>query len=193
MKIALADAQKSAYFNQFWLGGYGSAWGFRFRYVPEYIVTQEVFAQGNGVTTTFQLLVTNNRPGASAVLRSGETAISNVRKIYKPVVNTHLTSVGSAGGSVTLLEPDGGSNRVIDTTFRIYVNGVEATSGWTVNNTTGIVSFSVAPANGAILSWTGEFDTPVAFIGNSYVHNFDVPSEIEGVELREILGPELGL
>src|SRR5215213_1430167 len=177
MKIALANAQRSAYFNQFWLGGYGSAWGFRFRYVPEYIVTREVFGIGDGVTTTFQLVVTNTRPGAATILRSGETLLTNVRKIYKPVVNTHLTNVGGAGGSVTLRKPDNSGDRVIDTAFKIYKDDIEATSGWTINNTTGLTTFLPAPSIGVILSWTGEWDIPVTFTGNTYTHNFDVPSE----------------
>jgi len=37
----------------------------------------------------------------------------------------------------------------------IYKNGVLQTSGYTISN--GIVTFSVAPASGAVLSWTGSF------------------------------------
>lgn len=44
----------------------------------------------------------------------------------------------------------------------IGVNGIETLSGWSVDTTTGIVTFSVAPAAGDI-TWGGEFDVPVRF------------------------------
>lgn len=47
-------------------------------------------------------------------------------------------------------------------TVRIWVAGVEAVSGWTVSGTTGVVTFAVAPASGAITA-SFEFDVPVRF------------------------------
>lgn len=47
-------------------------------------------------------------------------------------------------------------------TVRVWVAGVEATSGWTVSGTTGVVTFAVAPASGAITA-SFEFDVPVRF------------------------------
>lgn len=178
LKIALADVQDSDYFQRFWLGGYGSGVGFRFRYVPDYIATLQSFGVGDGSTIIYSLTKTYTRPGV--------TARQDVRRIIKPVTNTLVS------GGVTLYEPDGVTLRVITTPLVIYVNDVPTVS-YTINNTTGIVTFGFTPSVGATLKWSGEFDTPVAFMGNSYEHNFDVPSEINGIQLRELLPAELGI
>lgn len=47
-------------------------------------------------------------------------------------------------------------------TFHLYHNGVEVTSGFTVDYTTGIVSVSGGVASGT-WAWSGEFDVPVRF------------------------------
>lgn len=48
-------------------------------------------------------------------------------------------------------------------TVLIGVNGVELLSGWSVDSTTGIVTFSTAPANGENVTAGFEFDVPVRF------------------------------
>lgn len=48
-------------------------------------------------------------------------------------------------------------------TVRVGVNGVEQTSGWTLDTTTGIVTFSVAPTNAHPVTAGFEFDVPVRF------------------------------
>ncbi len=48
-------------------------------------------------------------------------------------------------------------------TVRVGVGGVEAMSGWSVSATTGIVTFAVAPADGAAITAGFEFDVPVRF------------------------------
>ena len=48
-------------------------------------------------------------------------------------------------------------------TVRVAVDGVEITSGWSVDATTGLVTFDVAPAPGAVVSAGFEFDVPVRF------------------------------
>jgi uncharacterized protein (TIGR02217 family) len=62
-------------------------------------------------------------------------AVSQTRKILKPVVGT--VSVG--------------------------VNGVLQSSGWTVDTTTGVVTFVTAPSNGYAVTAGFEFDVPVRF------------------------------
>lgn len=44
----------------------------------------------------------------------------------------------------------------------VMINDVAAT-GYTIDNDRGIVTFDTAPANGTVLSWTGEFDIWVRF------------------------------
>lgn len=45
----------------------------------------------------------------------------------------------------------------------LKVDGVSFPAGYSVNYTTGIVTFSVAPAADEVLSWSGEFNVPVRF------------------------------
>ena len=47
--------------------------------------------------------------------------------------------------------------------MRIAIDGVGQTSGWSVDTTTGIVSFTTASAAGAIITAGFEFDVPVRF------------------------------
>jgi uncharacterized protein (TIGR02217 family) len=48
-------------------------------------------------------------------------------------------------------------------TTTIAVNGTATTSGWSVDTTTGLVSFTTAPAIGAAITAGFGFDTPVRF------------------------------
>lgn len=41
---------------------------------------------------------------------------------------------------------------------RVYLNGVRQTTGWTVGDDTGIITFDAAPAEGTPVQWTGTFD-----------------------------------
>ena len=51
---------------------------------------------------------------------------------------------------------------VVDT-VRIWVDGVEQMSGWTVDTTTGVVTFTTAPDIGDDIKASFEFDVPVRF------------------------------
>ena len=48
-------------------------------------------------------------------------------------------------------------------TVKVYRNGVLVTSGISIDTTTGLVTFSSAPANGVIVTADYEFDVPVRF------------------------------
>ncbi len=48
-------------------------------------------------------------------------------------------------------------------TVFIYANGVKQTTGVSINTTTGIVTFSTAPAQGVVITADFEFDVPVRF------------------------------
>jgi uncharacterized protein (TIGR02217 family) len=48
-------------------------------------------------------------------------------------------------------------------TVKIYRDGVEATSGWSVDTATGIVTFATAPDNGVQITADFAFDVPVRF------------------------------
>jgi hypothetical protein len=102
---------------------------------------------------------------------------------------------------VTLFEPDGVTGRVVPHSgppgtgqaFQVFKDGVNQVSGWTVKNTTGEITFSSAPANGVVISWSGEFDTPCRFMQNSFQLKADVASEAHGLSIVEILPAELSI
>ena len=48
-------------------------------------------------------------------------------------------------------------------TVKLYRDGVEATSGWTVDTATGIVTFATPPAAGVQVTADFAFDVPVRF------------------------------
>ncbi len=48
-------------------------------------------------------------------------------------------------------------------TVRIAIDGVDQTTGWAVDATTGVVSFTTAPASGTAITAGFEFDVPVRF------------------------------
>lgn len=151
----------------FFVARRGRAYGFRF-IAPE---AQEVsagapeqFGVGDGADTTFQL---------QRVHTSGPR--SYTRPIVKPM----------AGG----LAHVPGSSQV-----KIYKDGVEQTSGVSVNSTTGIVTFTSAPSNGAVLTWSGLYHVPVCFGSDQFESQIDIGSSSTfGVELIEMLPVELGL
>jgi uncharacterized protein (TIGR02217 family) len=65
----------------------------------------------------------------------------------------------SSGGNTdvrTITKPVAG-------TVKVYLAGVLQMSGWSVNTTTGIITFTTAPGNGVAVSADYEFDVPVRF------------------------------
>ena len=68
----------------------------------------------------------------------------------------HRRHVGSVIEIRTVSTPVAG-------TVRIYKDGVEQLSGWSVNVTTGLIAFTTAPAVGVEIKADSEFDVPVRF------------------------------
>ena len=95
------------------------------------------------------------------IKRYGDAAAEHIRRITKPVA-----------GSV-----------------RIAIDGTEQTSGWTLNAATGEITFTTAPASGAVITAGFEFDVPVRFdtdelrIDLEYFRAGGAP-DIEIIELR---------
>lgn len=188
VQTGMMDADDLARFMEWWGGGFGSAYGFRVVIVSDFYVIDEVIGTGNGSQTVFPLIKTYSRPGA---------AHSYTRRIVKPVVNALL-----GGAGVTLFEPNGTTTRAIPTirgaglgvpAFTIKKAGVVQGSGYVVDNTVGTITFAVAPTGGQVITWSGEFDTPMRFMGNSFQLRPDVASDIQGLQLCEILPAELGI
>ncbi len=80
-----------------------------------------------------------------------------------------------------VIKPDG-------PTVKIGVDGVEETSGWTVNESTGIVTRGVALAGGEEITWGGEFFYKARFDTDEVEWNFAAwragSIEVPVIELR---------
>lgn len=70
------------------------------------------------------------------------------------LVKTH--TVGASSFARQILTP-------VTASVRVWVNGVEQMSGWSVSRTTGIVTFTIAPADGAVIEASYTFDVRVRF------------------------------
>jgi len=71
---------------------------------------------------------------------------------------------------------------------RVALNGVEQMSGWSVDTTTGIVSFTLAPGNAVIVRAGFEFDVPVRFDSDQLDVTLDIErlGSITSIPLLEI-------
>lgn len=178
------------YLMQFWVGGFGSGYGFRCWIFNDFYAIAEVLGTSDGTIASKTWLLTKKyrRPGASH---------SYSKRIIKPVINAH-----PAAGSVTLYEPDGITSRAIPSTegalngvpaFTVYLNGVAQTTGFTIDNTTGTLVFTSAPANGVVVSYSGEYDYPVKIMQNSLGLKADLQSEIKSVLIVEQLPAEFSI
>jgi uncharacterized protein (TIGR02217 family) len=65
-------------------------------------------------------------------------------------------SSGTQAWTRTITKPVAGS-------VTVAIDGVEQATGWSIDTTTGLVSFDSAPAAGAIITAGFEFDVPVRF------------------------------
>lgn len=74
-------------------------------------------------------------------------------------------------------------------TITIYKDAVLQSSGFTITHTTGIVTFSVAPANGVVLTWRGDFYFRARFDTDELPVQFDTynnhSASVPVVEERE--------
>jgi uncharacterized protein (TIGR02217 family) len=92
-------------------------------------------------------------------------AISNGSTLLYQLMRTFYS--GNVGRIKTIYKP-------VDPII-VYVDGVEDNTV-SVNYDAGLVAFTTAPSNGAVLSWTGQYNTPVRF-------NTDVISmQLNGVD-----------
>lgn len=73
-------------------------------------------------------------------------------------------------------------------TVRVAVAGTEVTSGWTVDTTTGIVTFSSAPAAAAAITAGFQFDVPVRFDTDQIDVTLDIERQgsIQSIPLIEV-------
>jgi uncharacterized protein (TIGR02217 family) len=86
---------------------------------------------------------------ASQLLGTGDDALTQFQLLK------HYPS-GSVIETRTVTKPVTGS-------VKVYLDGVEQVAGWSVDETTGLVTFSTAPAAGVAVTADFEFDVPVRF------------------------------
>jgi uncharacterized protein (TIGR02217 family) len=120
----------------------GMYYGFRFKDWADYKSNSSKIGS-SPISALDQNIATANGTTTAFQLRKGYTAgnVVRYRKICKPVVNTVLVAVDS----------------------------VPITTGFTVDYTTGIITFNTAPANGAVITAGFEFDVPVRFASDDFV------------------------
>ena len=73
-------------------------------------------------------------------------------------------------------------------TVRIALGTVEQMSGWTLDATTGVITFTTAPANGVVIRAGFEFDVPVRFDTDTLDVTLDIErlGSITSIPLLEI-------
>ena len=71
-------------------------------------------------------------------------------------------------------------------TVKVFADTVEQTNGWTVNTSTGIVTFSSAPALNVALTASFEFDVPVRFEEDEFRLSLEDVDIGQGVEINII-------
>lgn len=90
-------------------------------------------------------------------------------------------SVGGASYARPIKKPVSGS-------VLIGVNGSSVGSGWTIDTTTGIVTFAVAPTDGHAVTAGFEFDVPVRFTSDELSTNIELyragTAQIELMEVK---------
>jgi uncharacterized protein (TIGR02217 family) len=145
------DAAQAFFYN---VGGQADA--FRFKDHKDYSASGQLLGYGDGNTTTFQLVKNYSSAGRTYT-----------RTIVKPIMSTISDFQGNA----------------LSDTVVIYVNGTVQTYGtaWTIDATTGIVTFATAPAAGSppnAVTADFEFHYPVRFKDDALaaqVEESDVP------------------
>lgn len=155
----------------FYMARGGKARGFRFRDWTDFMVGQ-VWSVANGIAG-----ITYGTPAQFAT-GDGATTAFQLNRVYADDVNPITRKI----------------TRPLSGTVKIYKYissaWVEQTSGVSVNFSTGVVTFTTAPANGVALGWCGQFDVPVRFDTDKPTFSMDLAyvgqvQNIGLIELRE--------
>lgn len=126
--------------KDFYMGRMGAAYTFRFKDWADCNSTgsgSDVSLTGESIDDEDQLIDTGDGVETTyqLVKRYTSGSVTRVRNITKPVAGT----------------------------VRIGVNAVEQMSGWSINTSTGVITFDAAPTDGHDITWGGEFDTHCRF------------------------------
>lgn len=119
--------------TEFFHAVHGSAYAFRFKHHAD-------FKSGN---------ITQAVSPTDQVIGTGDGAITEF-----PLKKTYTKGALSRARLITKPNTD---------TVHVALNGVEQLSGWSVDTTTGVITFDSAPGNGVSVQAGFEFDVPVRF------------------------------
>ena len=119
-------------------------------------------------------------PGASVAPTDQAIATGDGATKTFQLVKTYAS--GPSGWTRAVKKPVAGA-------VRIAVAGTELPSGWSVDTTTGLVTFASAPAHGAAITAGFEFDVPARFDTDSLSVNLAsfAAGEIPAIPLVEVL------
>lgn len=145
---------------QFWEARYGQLYGFRFKDWFDY----KSCKPSSTIAFTDQVIG----------IAGGSVTTFQLIKLYASGIYSY---------SRTIKKP------IADTVI-VGVNGVQQTSGWTVDTTTGIITFTVAPTVGNITAGY-EFDVPVRFSDEDLSMSYDgfQAGSVPTINLVELLHP----
>lgn len=131
-----------AYVIQFFRARKGMAYGFLFKDWSDYYVGMSWVADVLTHTGTPEEIATGDGVETEFQLTKTyeDASGSEVRNITRPKSSGLKIWTKTGGGAWT-----------------------EAVSGWTLDDTTGVVTFSAAPSSGVLIGWSGEFYVPVRF------------------------------
>jgi uncharacterized protein (TIGR02217 family) len=142
----------------FWEARFGELYGFRWK-----------------DWTDFKSCKPGNIPGFADQAIGVGTGAQTTFQIYKTYIS----------GAYTYIRP---IRKPVSGSVRVGINGVQQLSGWSVDTTTGILTFSVAPGYGLVVTAGYEFDVPVRFAANKLTISVDAFNHggIPQIDIKEI-------
>ncbi len=162
----------------FFLTVSGKGDAFRFKDPTDFSATGQATspANGDGNNKIFQLQKTYT-------VGTGNTSRSYVRTISKPIMST----VPAGSPLVTSNLEDFQGTQLADTVV-MYVAGVKKTlnTDYTVDATTGLVTFVTAPGNGLAITADFQFHVPVRFDSDDWPAQL-VPSNVPGGQATTLI------
>lgn len=132
----------------------GQAYGFRFYDYSDHTGTFELLGFGDGGTTNFQLIKNYIQP---------EIDVCTKRKILKPIAGTtRIFFKAFTAAEVAAFTWQKQAD--IRTVFSAGIpDGSEQQLNWSIDTTTGIVTFNSAPASNVAIIASYQFEVPVRF------------------------------
>lgn len=159
--------------QKFYIGRLGAANGFRFK----------DFMDMSSAANSFDTSI-----GGDAVdYDDVQIGIGNSTTTTFQLIKTYVSGLQTRTRTI---------NKPVTGTVRIGVNGSEVVSGWTVNTETGVITFTVPPTSGHVITAGFEFDVPVRFekelddLLSINIEDFG-SGNVPDIPLIEILEPEL--